>query len=84
MKGGGSAFFWRKGRGYPFFQPGDRKYVHFRLIWALSGTESDFVHFLPIWIDFLLSKIIFESVGGYSFFLMKAWGPPLILTLDPL
>jgi hypothetical protein len=31
---------------------------------------------LPILVDFLLSKIIFERVGGVPLFWLKEWGAP--------
>jgi hypothetical protein len=37
----------------------------------------DFVHFLPILVDFLLNKRFFERVGGFTTFLAE------ILTYDP-
>jgi hypothetical protein len=42
------------GGGYPFFQPGE--------------IFHDRVNFFPILFEFLLSKIIFERLGGYHFF----------------
>jgi hypothetical protein len=52
---------------------------------ATSSNFRDFVIFLLILVDFLLSKIIFESIGGgTTFFAERVGGPPVILTLDPL
>jgi hypothetical protein len=73
---GGRIFSGERVRGgvYPLFQPGEKNIDISGNFGALSGSEAtstifrDFVNFLPILIDFLLNKRIFERVGGYHFF----------------